>query len=783
MPDAEGLIGTLVGNRYQVLERLGAGGMAVVYRVLDQDTQRVWALKVMAAELAPDVAAQRRFKSEHRVMQALHHPGIPQVQALGLTAEGLPYFAMELVEGEALPAGETWPEGAIRNLVAELMPILAHLHRQGLVHGDLKAENLMRTTQGALKLMDFGLAGPAGTRAQGLEGTVSHLAPELIQRGRADQRSDLYAAGVLLYELAAGRLPHVGGSAAETLKLHLTAAPASLRSLRPELSADLEALIGRLLAKRPLDRPQSANEVLRALGLPAEEEDSLALPLQGPFVGRQTLLSQLVAAAGEAANGHRPRPIALLGAAGLGKSRLLEEAASQARLIDLPTVTGLCAADPIPYGPWVDLARELLALGRSIAPEPAQQLQQALRPFTGGAKDEGGDLGGALKVALLRLLEAVATHRGLLVLLDDWHAADGPSHKLLNALLELTSKAPIAWVVATNQPVGDALAETPLPPLPADEVARMVASNLGCEQLDEAVASQIVAATQGSPRFIEELLRYLLATRQLVRRQAGWQLVSGGGHALPNGLQSLYAARIADLSDEALRLVRLLSLHAASLSAEMAACALEVSQATIDEALATLQTRQFVKQDDLGFRLSDPQFAAWLASQLSPEEAQGLHGRLFEALAALSEEPRSLRTVNALAQHGLLGPTPLTARHWMLEAARQNLAMGAFAEARHFSQAAFEVADDMPPATCLELLEIRATAHRSLGEADLALSVSEEAVRLADMLGDVTLLARSLNGLGKIHQLASRYEAARAAFERATEVAKDQAPLELCRSL
>ncbi|MDB5100250.1 MAG: serine/threonine protein kinase, partial [Cyanobacteria bacterium RYN_339] len=244
--------------RYRVIDRLGAGGMAVVYKAHDPQTGNDMALKVMTEALLGDAEAQRRFKAEHRVMAALEHPGIPGVQDLGLSAEGLPFFAMELVTGRSLEdLGPIAPDEA-RGLMAELLPVLGHLHRRGLVHGDLKGENVMRTAAGVLKVMDFGLAGPAGARPQGLEGTVTHLAPELIQRGKADQRSDLYAVGVMLYKWLTGRLPIEGASPGETLKLHMEAVPASPRRHAPDLPADFESLTMRLLAKRPQDRFQSA---------------------------------------------------------------------------------------------------------------------------------------------------------------------------------------------------------------------------------------------------------------------------------------------------------------------------------------------------------------------------------------------------------------------------------------------------------------------------------------------------------------------------------------------
>ena len=798
------LVGTVVGSRYTVSDRLGAGGMAVVYRAADQVSGQDWALKVMTAALLGDAEAQRRFKGEHRVMAALDHPGVPRVQDLGLTPDGLPYFAIELVEGASLEHEGPWTPEQVRALAAELLPVLGYLHRRGLVHGDLKGENLMREQQGALKVMDFGLAGPAGARPNGLEGTVSHLAPELIQRGKADQRSDLYAVGVIFYKLLTGKLPFEGATPAETLKQHVSTVPASPRKYVPALSSELESLVMRLLAKRPQDRPQSANEVLRALDLPADEEDTLAIPLQGPFVGRQALMGELLAAVGEAANGHRPKPVVLVGVPGVGKSRLLEELGAQARLMDLTTATGGCPADPTPFGPWIDLSRDLLALGRSQAPEQAAALQQAIAARTGDAPGEAAsatalaqgraDAAGAqgwaaaadpaqvLRVALARLLEAVASGRGLVVMLDDWHRADPPSQTLLGQILQATERAPIAWIATAAAPVASSFEVKALGELTLDETAQLVASNVGASEMPKAVVDQIFESSRGNPRFAEDLLRFLLANKQLVRRQAGWTLLEGSGGSLPSGLQALYQARLADVPVPTRQLAETLAIHGGPLATEVAASATGLSLDATEEAATDLVARQLAALGPHGLGLTDQQLAAWLAGELSPDSRSARHGSLASALAAVAGERPPLRVLNALAHHGLMGPDPASAQRWLFEAARQNLAVRALTEARRFGRAAADHADGFAPAERLEVLEVLASAHRGLDEADAALAIAEESVVLAEGLADAALLARSLNGLGKIHQLASRYDQARAAFERAAEVAGEEVPLELCRS-
>ncbi|MEB3285007.1 MAG: diguanylate cyclase [Candidatus Sericytochromatia bacterium] len=782
MSETGSLVGMHVGSRYTVLNELGSGGMARVFRVQDSTSNTEWALKVLRAELSHDLACQRRFKTEHRVLASLSHPNIPAVHDMHTTPEGLPCFAMELVNGNQLPSGEPWHLDDLFTLLADLMPVLSYLHRQGLVHGDLKAENLMRTVDGHLKVMDFGICGPVGSPRLGVQGTLTHLAPELIQRGKADQRADLYAVGVILYQLTTGRLPLLGKSAAETLKLHLEASPVVPRNLRPEIPAELDALIARLLSKRPQDRPQSANEVLRLAGLPAEPDDTLAVPLQSTFIGRKEALGTLLAAAGEAAQGHRPKTFTIVGAPGVGKSRLLEELMSQAPLLDLVAVSGSCASEQTPLGPWLDLARELLAVGRPLAPEASDLLQEALRPFLEPTANLTTDPGGALRRAFERLLEAVCSQRGLLILLDDWHLADAASAALLSHLIDPTARRPIAWIIAAQEVTGPDAHTIFLQPLSPSETGELLSSSLGTHDLPEAVSEQIFATTQGSPRFVLDLLRYLLASKQLVKQQGGWRVVASEGASLPKGLAALYEARTADMPSSSMRLARVLAVHGGTLPPDMLTLASGLPLTEAEIALTILLARQDVRQWEPGVTLVDQQMAAWLLDGLTDTEKQEIHNALADALSTTPRAHAALRLLNGVAHHGQRGGQPEKFLPWILTAARRNLSVSAFRESQEFAEAALGQQALLTPHELQEMYETLATSHRSLGHGESARQVAEDAVRLAESLGDATLLARALNGLGKIEHLASRFEQAKISFERASEAASDEAPYERARA-
>ncbi|MFP5502800.1 MAG: diguanylate cyclase, partial [Candidatus Sericytochromatia bacterium] len=395
-----------------------------------------------------------------------------------------------------------------------------------------------------------------------------------------------------------------------------------------------------------------------------------------------------------------------------------------------------------------------------------------------------GDPAAALALAVGRLIAAIASERPLVLLVDDWHRADAGSASLVKQLAAQGDPA-VWWCLAADGDVADFAGERrELAPLTSEEVASLMAANLGVAEAPESVLAQIEASAGGNPRMVEELLRYMLAHKQIVRRQSGWVLAQGATGELPTGLQELYAARAADFTPGERALAEALALATCALPAGCAAHASGLSPEAADAAASGLLARGLVLESASGLALTDGQLGAWLAGQLDPEAAKARHGAIHEAIALITGPRPPVRLVNALAHHGLSGPTPAAALPWLELAARANLELRALAAAKRFAEAAVEYGASAPARERVELLELLATARRGLDEADAALAVAEEAARLAETLDDPALLARSLNGLGKIHQLASRYDEAKAAFGRAITVAEPAgtAPLELARS-
>jgi hypothetical protein len=259
----------VIAERYRLLSVLGRGGMATVWRAVDERLGRPVAVKLLDEAGAADPAAVRRFEQEAQTAARLNHPNIVAVHDAGHD-RGRSYLVMELVEGTSLVAalneGPLPVERAVA-VAAQVCDALGAAHAHGIVHRDVKPANILLTGDGTAKVCDFGIARLIHhqradlTAARTAIGTSGFMAPEQATGGPIDARTDLYAVGCLLFAMLAGRPPFVGDTSLGVLHQHVHERPVAVRSLRPDVPADLDRLVADLLAKRPEDRPATAGDV------------------------------------------------------------------------------------------------------------------------------------------------------------------------------------------------------------------------------------------------------------------------------------------------------------------------------------------------------------------------------------------------------------------------------------------------------------------------------------------------------------------------------------------
>lgn len=269
-------IGKILGNRYEILERIGSGGMAVVYKAKCHWLNRFVAIKILKDDLAQDEEFRRRFHEESQAVAMLSHPNIMSIYDVS-RAEGSSesdYIVMELIDGITLKqymqkrGGKlSWREAL--HFITQIMKGLAHAHGRGIIHRDIKPHNIMVLRDGSVKVADFGIArlmtSNHSTMTQEALGSVHYISPEQARGSRIDARSDIYSAGVVLYEMLTGRLPYEGDSPVAVAIQHINSIPLSPRELEPEIPEALEEITMRAMASELGKRYVSADAMLADL--------------------------------------------------------------------------------------------------------------------------------------------------------------------------------------------------------------------------------------------------------------------------------------------------------------------------------------------------------------------------------------------------------------------------------------------------------------------------------------------------------------------------------------
>jgi len=271
------LSGELIDSRYQLIRQVANGGMASIYEAMDTRLDRKVAVKIMHPHLAQDEAFVNRFIREAKAAAALSHPNIVAVQDQGWNQGGVPavFLVMEFIEGSTLreylnERGRFEVKDAINYLIP-IVSALSAAHSIGIVHRDVKPENIMISKEGRIKIADFGLArgeliGSTMTAESSvILGSVSYLSPEQVQRGIADARSDVYAVGIVAFEMLTGEKPFIGDSPIQIAYMHVNQDIPSVRSKRKDIPEALDALISRATNRDPDMRPRDAGEFLGAL--------------------------------------------------------------------------------------------------------------------------------------------------------------------------------------------------------------------------------------------------------------------------------------------------------------------------------------------------------------------------------------------------------------------------------------------------------------------------------------------------------------------------------------
>ena len=643
---------TTLGH-YRLDEQIGEGGMGEVFRAFDTRLNRPVAVKVMRVKDRSERVVHG-FLREARAASSLNHPNIVIIHEVGETPNGDHFIVQELVDGTTLRAmlkrGGPVPLDAALEIGSQIARALSAAHTAGVVHRDVKPENIMVRGDGLVKMLDFGLARRTDEDVSDLTthtnmntlpgtftGTPSYMAPESVTGDQCGPAADIFALGVVLYEMASGRRPFEALTPAAVIARIISDEPVPLGRVNPAIPRSLDDLVLQMLRKDPALRP-TARDVERELTVfrAPGTDPAPAAPVRRTTVGRESQRAHLVRAYARVRQGCS-LIVALTGEPGIGKTSLVEDVlADLAARGERPTVArGRCSealAGSEAYLPILEVLDGLLhrtdgpslaSVIRTVA--PTWYLQVATPSIVDAASF--GEVRQAspaasqerMKRELGALLHEISRVQPVVLFVDDLHWADVSTVDILNylagrfsdmRLLVLTSYRPADMAVAKYpfQAIRSDLQsrglfeELPLGFLETPDVERYLAMQFPVHAFPRDFAAAIHAKTEGSPLFMADLVRYLRDTGGIAEEDGTWVVARGVSDVpkdLPESVRGMIARKIEQVDEQDRRLLLAASVQGVEFDSAIVGEALQMDPAEVEERLETLErVHVFVSRDD-----------------------------------------------------------------------------------------------------------------------------------------------------------------------------------------
>ena len=797
--------GTLLAS-YEVQALVGAGGMGEVYRSRDVRLNRTVAIKILIDRERPDAGSAERFYREARAVSALNHPNICTIYDIG-EVEGLPYLVLEFLDGSTLRdrlREGPLPLEEVLHAAVQIADALEAAHGHRIVHRDITSANIFMTSRGQVKVLDFGIAklieaehgsadgylttvSPQLLTAPGAAvGTASYMSPEQARGERLDGRSDLFSFGVVLYEMATGKLPFQGDTAPVVFDAILNRVPVPVRRLRADLPPALEATIELALEKDRSARIQSATEFrARLQAIQQSTADRTAFRAAADpggrrrtsFVGRESEQSDIrhfldLAIAG------RGGLVLIGGEPGIGKTRLVEEISADARGRGVVVLTGHCydMQGMQPYLPFVEVLEAgvrsiepgalLTALG-DAAPEAAKLMPQLRHTFP--------DIAPAIELPLEQerryLLNSLrdffvraAQWRPLVVVVEDLHWADEGSLLLLGHLAQRLAELPLLMLatyreeeLSTNQSLAHALGDLlrgrlahdlRLPRLPASDVAAMLRAQ-GSGDPPPGLLRLIHAETEGNPLFVEEVFRQLSEERKVFDAEGRWRTdVTISEVEVPRSVRLLIERRLQRLGEPCRRALATAAVIGRNFDYHLLAAVSDLGDEGLLDAIEEAERSHLVEaipaSSDARYTFTHELIRHTLLGTLAFARRQRIHGRIADTMERLLGDragEQAGHVAHHLQQAGGFAEPAKTLRYLTL-AGERALAAAAFEEALRLFDAALARLGEHDARGRADAHYARGHALRSLGRIRDTLAEWKHALALYEAAGDRRGFAR-----------------------------------------
>lgn len=782
----------MIGRRYILNRPLGHGGMGAVYHATDRLTGMPVALKRVTPPNETSQTASTSDSQDYRialagefkVLSSLRHPNIISVIDYGFDDQRQPYYTMELVENAQtiIEAGSDRPLVEQVKLLVQMLQALAYLHRRGVIHRDLKPRNVL-VTGGQVKVLDFGLsvmAEQAGVGVGSTAGTLAYMAPEVLAGGQASEAADLYAVGVIAYELFAGKHPFDSEDVG-TLLNNVLYVPPDMDLL--SIDTQLRLVLERLLAKSRESRYRTANEVLAELSeaidqpLPLETAATRESFLQAArLIGRDEEVSKLTDAMDEAAAGKGSAWL-IGGESGVGKSRLIEELRAQAMVRGALVLRGQGVSEGgMPYHLWHSPLRWLallcelddtkLGILKSLLPD--------LDSVLGREIAEASELD--VKAAQNRLLTVIEDmfrqQKGtVVVILEDLHWAN-ESLDVLKRVNQIVAELPLLIIGSYRD---DERPELPsglpgmnvlkLDRLNEEGIAQLSEAMLGDAGKQPQVVELLQRETEGNVFFLVEVVRVLAEEAGTLERIG---MVTLPAQVFVGGVQRIIQRRLSHIPPESLPLLQLAAVLGRYLDLDVLRY-LE-PDINLDLWLNTCSDAAVLEVQEGEWRFAHDKLRDGVLEGLAPETRRELHGRIGIAMERLHPNDPALYTLLAF-HYGQAGNEARETQYAEL-GGRQALRTGAYRDAIALFERALLLVLKRQTGRInqiklrqIELKRQIADARLGLGEYTLARTLYRENLNDAWSLKDNRSTADALMSLGDVSAALNEYPEARQYYQ------------------
>ncbi|HEX2619497.1 MAG TPA: tetratricopeptide repeat protein [Phototrophicaceae bacterium] len=779
-----------IANRYHLLEKLGAGGMGVVYRAQDRLTRQTVALKQILNYADPletkndnstdDVLLA--LAVEFRTLAGLRHPNIISVLDYGFDDKGQPFFTMELLPASQniRQAAENQPLETKVHLINDMLLALAYLHRHGIIHRDLKPDNVLVTASGQVKVLDFGLASSASTHlgtelVQEAGGTMLYMAPELFADAAASVQSDLYAVGIIVYEIFAGSYPFATKNMMPLLDDIMNKIPDT-----STLDFDLAYLLDHMLAKNPGDRPHDAEQVIRDLcsateqPLPAESAIIRESFLQASrFVGRETEFNYLKTHLEQVVTG-KSHFILIGGESGIGKSRLIDELQILALVKGAIVLQGQAVAEGgVPFQLWVEPIRRLALttplsdLEAGILKDPVPDIGELVGREVQSAPEITGS--NWRQRLILTIVEVFKRQSRLLVLILEDLQWTVESLDVLKQLLNIRDQLPRLLVLGTYRndekpELAQELAEMQhlsLKRLNTAAIADLSESMLGETGKQLEVVDLLQRETEGNAFFMVEMVRALAEDAGSLASIGQMTLPT---HILAGGVKQVIQRRLNRLPEDIRTWLKPIAVAGRQLDLSLVNKLHPDSQAKHNDFLTVCASAAVLEVVDGVWRLSHDKIRETLLAELSGAERSSFHRQVAEAIEAVY--PDDDRYDETLLEHWHQAGDLNQEIHYLEPVARRLVDITAdYPRALTLLTRGLEQLTEQDTRR-VALLNWLARSYWRQGEYARSQPLAQQALELAQHIGNQEGAAYSLNSLGLIARDQGDYAQAQDYFQK-----------------